>query len=160
MNYAVAMTAQSFLQDEVRFYMECLGRINPALPDVLREYLDPPPTWDFRKVRDRYERATRSFMGLLALMGPGVFDQIGRPGRLATLMGAPPPERPKSVRFARWIYEPSTGLRWPSATMLAFDLGVTYNSVYFHLRPSRRLKTLKRRTFAYVIPRNQKDEAQ
>lgn len=153
MTYGLAITAHGFAVDEVTCFMECLQRVNSDLPDLFVDYMKPPEVMTFRLVRDQYERAVRSFMGLLYLMDGDVFEQIGSPVRLAPLFGHTPPAS-AAGRYHRWIYEPATGLRWPTANMLAFDLGVTYNSVYFHLRPNQRSKSVLGRQFKYLIPRS------
>lgn len=150
-------TAFSFHINELNLYMRCLDALGLLGRDLLGDYTQGPEPFEFKAIRRQYERATREFLGLLRLIGVNnaTYDAIGRPARLAPFFGARKTPADHK-RYAQWIYEPKTGYCWPSAITLAFDLGVTYGSVYFHMKPrgpGKRINNLKGRHFRYLIER-------
>lgn len=154
----------------LRFMSRWIGRLDPAMSEIFDAMKSPPPLVTLESIALAAQSASDMFQALLHAL-PGTmeekFDRMGRPPLLAHMCGArdaplSPDEyalevsaeltgRPVLHRTdgrSKAVWEPATGLQWPSAAKLAEGIGCAPISAYKHLASGS--GTLRGRKFEYL----------
>lgn len=155
---------------DLRFMSRWIGRLDPSLSEIFDILKRPPSPVTQETIAAAALNASETFRALLAAL-PGSmeekFDRMGRPPLLAHMCGMrdtplSPDEyamevsaeltgRPVICRSdgrSKAVWEPATGLQWPSAAKLAEGIGCAPISAYKHLASGA--GTLRGRKFEYM----------
>lgn len=142
--------------DELDVFKICAGRIDPMWPEILNPLKFPDGEKTAQLVRRRHRQAVEWFdiaVQSTGMPGPQAFKELEMPAYLGSAFGVPhlaPVGFPD--KFGRYIFEPSSRMRWPSLRSLCADIRQTEGTVSNRIHAG---KPIKGRRFQYALGRGE-----